>query len=200
MTAPWRSPLDRNLHQHRSELQARFLQLATIGTNGYPANRTVVFRGFLDCCDSTHPAGNWLKFVTDARSQKIDQIEHNSKCEACWYFPKTREQFRIAGTLILICHAYSDPGMQAARYAAWQELSDLARLQFAWPDPGQLRTEDPHAFSPHPPHAMIPLDNFCLLLLEPVQVDRLELRGTPQNRWLYTLETAQDWSVLAINP
>lgn len=191
--APWRSPLARNLHKHRSEPQARFLQLATIGTDGYPANRTIVFRGFLG-------GSNQLKFVTDARSQKISQIEQNSKCEACWYFPKTREQFRIAGTLILINYACPDLAMQAARYAAWQELSDLARLQFDWPDPGQLRAEDPQYFSPHPPHAMLPLDNFCLLLLEPIQVDRLELRGSPQTRWLFTLEPTQDWTVQSINP
>jgi pyridoxamine 5'-phosphate oxidase len=191
--APWRSPLARNLHQHRSEPQARFLQLATIGTDGYPANRTIVFRGFLG-------GSNQLKFVTDARSQKISQIEQNSKCEACWYFPKTREQFRIAGTLILISYDCPDLAMQAARYAAWQKLSDLARLQFDWPDPGQLRTDDPQYFSSHEVDAMLPLDNFCLLLLEPVQVDRLELRGKPQNRWLFTLEAAQDWSLQAINP
>lgn len=191
--APWRSPLARNLHKHRSEPQARFLQLATIGTDGYPANRTIVFRGFLD-------GRNQLKFITDARSQKIGQIEQNSKCEACWYSPKTREQFRIAGSLILINYDCPDISMQAARYAAWQELSDLARLQFAWPAPGQLRTDDPQLFLPHPPDATAPLETFCLLLLEPVRVDRLELRGKPQNRWLFTLEAAQDWSLQEINP
>jgi pyridoxamine 5'-phosphate oxidase len=192
-TAPWRSPLARNLRIHRTDPQARFLQLATIGTDGYPANRTVVFRGFLD-------GSNDLKFVTDARSQKIGQIEQNSKCEACWYFPKTREQFRLAGNLELIGHSFPNPVMQAARYVAWQELSDLARLQFAWPDPGAWRTDNPHAFSPHPPDATTPLATFCLLLLEPVRVERLELRGKPQNRWLFTLEAVQDWSLQAINP
>jgi pyridoxamine 5'-phosphate oxidase len=199
-TAPWRSPLARNLHKHRSEPQARFLQLATIAANGYPANRTVVFRGFLDGSIGTHPAGNQLKFVTDARSQKVSQIEQNSKCEACWYFPKTREQFRITGNLISINYACLDLEMQAARYTAWQELSDPARLQFAWPEPGQLRADDPQYFYSHQPHEMLPLDNFCLLLLEPVQVDRLELRGSPQNRWLFTLDAAQAWMVQAINP
>lgn len=198
--APWRSPLARNLHEHRHQPQARYLQLATISTDGYPANRTVVFRGFLEASGGTHPAGNRLKFITDARSQKANQIEHNSKCEACWYFPKTRAQFRIAGTLMSINYACSDPVMQAARSAAWQELSDPARLQFAWPAPGQLRVDDPQAFSPHPPQAMMPLDSFCLLLLEPIRVDRLELRGSPQNRWLYTWESSQNWSVQAINP
>jgi PPOX class probable FMN-dependent enzyme len=139
-------------------------------------------------------------FVTDARSQKLSQIEQNNKCEACWYFPNTREQFRIAGHLEAIGNGCTDPVMQAARFAAWQALSDPARMQFAWPPPCQLRTEDTLAFALPPPDPAIPLPNFCLLLLNPEQVDRLELRGKPQNRWLYRLEAPGTWSMQAINP
>lgn len=190
--APWRSPLSRALHRNRSQPEARFLQLATVKLNGQPANRTVVFRGFRDDPDQ-------LKFVTDARSEKVEQIEQNPPGEACWYFVKTREQFRLAGILTLIRAEHPEVELQQARQIAWQELSDAARLQFAWPAPGQPRAEAV-AFSPQPPDPIEPLPHFCLLLLEPEQVDHLELRGEPQNRCLYRRDQQRVWSTQNINP
>lgn len=189
--APWRSAIAHALHRNRSLVYARYLQLATVRANGHPANRTVVFRGFL--ADT-----NQLKFVTDARSDKIDQIQQQPWAEACWYFPNTREQFRISGYLTLVGSDESHPHLQPARIATWQELSDPARLQFAWPHPGKDKA-DQAAFNPPPPDPQKPIANFCLLLLEPTQVDHLELRGEPQNRYLYRLED-QEWSMQAVNP
>ncbi|MCA1991428.1 MAG: pyridoxamine 5'-phosphate oxidase family protein, partial [Coleofasciculus sp. S288] len=88
--APWRSLLASALHKNRSLPYARYFQLATIRADGRPANRTVVFRGFLD-------STNQLKIITDTRSQKAEQIDHQPWGEVCWYFPKTREQFRLLG-------------------------------------------------------------------------------------------------------
>ncbi|MBD0346919.1 MAG: pyridoxamine 5'-phosphate oxidase family protein [Coleofasciculus sp. Co-bin14] len=191
--APWRSHLTRALHQNRSLPYARYFQLATVRRDGRPANRTVVFRGFLDNT-------NHLKIITDSRSQKTDQINYQAWGEACWYFPKTREQFRFAGQLTLIGAQHSDPVLQSARQVTWQEISDSARLQFAWPHPGEDKAEDKSAFSPLPPDPKQPLPYFCLLLLEPTQVDRLELRGDPQNRWLYYQDSSQEWFEQAVNP
>lgn len=190
--APWRSPLSRALHRNRSLVYARYLQLATVRADGRPANRTVVFRGFLE-------ESNQLKFVTDSRSQKAGEIENQPWAEACWYFPKTREQFRITGQLTLVRDNYPDPTLLQARQTAWQELSDAARLQFAWPDPGEPRANS-DAFQPPPPNVTEALPSFCLLLLDPVQVDHLELRGEPQNRWLYKIDGSCNWFAQAINP
>ena len=191
--APWRSLLSRALHQNRSLPYARYFQLATVRTDGRPANRTVVFRGFLN--DT-----NQLKIITDSRSQKPNQISYQSWGEACWYFPKSREQFRLTGQLTLIGADHPNQPLTDARQATWQELSDSARLQFAWPHPGDARTEDNSGFSPLPPDPKHPLPNFCLLLLEPTQVDHLELRGDPQNRWRYYQNNSQDWLKEAVNP
>jgi pyridoxamine 5'-phosphate oxidase len=191
--APWRSPLARAIHRNRSLVYTRYLQLATVRANNRPANRTLVFRGFLE--DT-----NQLKFITDARSEKADQIQHQPWAEACWYFPNTREQFRITGCLTLVGSENSDPILDKARMITWQELSDAARLQFAWADPGKPRVQDPAAFNPSPPDPSQPLANFCLLLLDPVQVDHLELKGEPQNRYLYCLDQQQQWSKQEINP
>jgi PPOX class probable FMN-dependent enzyme len=139
-----------------------------------------------------------LKFVTDARNEKADQINHSAWGEACWYFPKTREQFRIMGSLILVGEGSTDSGLQQARQASWKELSDSARSQFAWAHPGKPRAGD-EGFTVAPPDAAIPLPHFCLLLLQPDRVDHLELRGNPQNRRIY-IRDGQSWSTQEVNP
>lgn len=192
--APWRQPLAHALHRNRSLAYSRYVQLATIRTDGHPANRTIVFRGFLDNT-------NQLKFITDDRSDKADQILSHPWGEVCWYFPKTREQFRLLGQLTLVHSECPDPDLLAARQTQWRNLSDNARLQFAWAHPGQPRTDT--AFDPPPPDPQQPLPNFCLLLLAPTQVDHLQLRGEPQNRYRYWQDEAIDqhlWSVQEINP
>lgn len=189
--APWRSPLARALHLNRSLVYARYVQLATVQVDGHPSNRTVVFRGFLD--DS-----NQLKFVVDARSEKITDIRFSPWGAVCWYFPKSREQFRLAGVLTLIHADFPDEPLQAVRSRQWQELSDSARLQFAWADPGKPRASQ-ETFSPPPPDSQHPLPEFCLLLLDPAEVDHLELRGEPQNRHCYQ-QSDQGWLVHNVNP
>ncbi|MBD2314419.1 pyridoxamine 5'-phosphate oxidase family protein [Desertifilum sp. FACHB-1129] len=189
---PWRSPLARALHLNRRKPYSRYFQLATVQTDGKPANRTVVFRGFLDDSDR-------LKMITDARSAKIHQIQQQAWGEICWYFTETREQFRIAGTLLLVSNTHPDPQLQKHRQLTWQDLSDNARIQFAWPHPKQERS-NLEAFAPPPPNPNQPPAEFCLLLLDPVSVDRLELRGDPQNRTLYQYGEATGWSETAVNP
>lgn len=194
--APWRSPLAHALHRNRSLVYSRYVQLATVRADGRPANRTVVFRGFLE-------NSNQLKFITDRRSEKTEQLLQHPWGEVCWYFPKTREQFRLLGRLTLVGEDCGDSYLLQARQLQWHDLSDAARLQFAWAHPGQSRA-DADAFNPPHPDPNQPLANFCLLLLEPSHVDHLELRGEPQNRRLYHKETdsahESQWSVEDINP
>ncbi|MGB5959560.1 MAG: Npun_F5749 family FMN-dependent PPOX-type flavoprotein [Coleofasciculaceae cyanobacterium] len=187
----WRSLLARAIHQNRSLPYSRYFQLATIRADQRPANRTVVFRGFL--------GDDQLKIITDFRSAKVEQIQHLAWGEACWYFAKTREQFRLSGQLTLIDAEYPDADLQKARQTTWHDLSDAARVQFTWHHPGQTRTEDNEAFSAPPPNDLQPLDNFCLLLLAVVEVDHLELRGEPQKRSHYQ-NIDNHWTEQAINP
>ncbi len=90
---PWRSPLARAIHRHRSLPHSKYVQLATVGSDLRPHNRTIVFRGWLE-------PDSQMKFVTDLRSQKAQDLlainAGESWGEVCWYFTKTREQFRIA--------------------------------------------------------------------------------------------------------
>ncbi len=78
-------------------------------------------------------------------------------------------------------------------------MSDSGRVQFDWAAPGADRSTDPGAFSPPDPDPIQPVTNFGLLLLEPMAVDHLELRGGPQNRCLYELVGAE-WTIRQVNP
>lgn len=190
--APWRSHIAHALHRNRAKPYSKYVQLATINPEGLPTNRTVVFRGFLE-------PTNQLQFIIDTRSNKFVHIQKQPWGEVCWYFTKTREQFRIAGNLTLVTSQDSNSDLLKARETMWQNISDSARLQFAWANPGEVRESTPEAFNSEPPSVTQPLANFCLLLLEPQKIDHLELRGDPQNRYLYTLSD-NTWEVKEINP
>jgi pyridoxamine 5'-phosphate oxidase len=194
MLPPWRSQIARALDRNRSLPYVRYVQLATVDSNNRPTNRTVVFRGWLE-------PESQLKFVVDSRSQKALNLLSGASnwAEVCWYFPTTREQFRVSGTLLLVTAECPLSNYSKARQEAWQQLSDGGRIQFAWATPGADRSQEPDAFNPPQPDAQQPLANFCLLLLAPTAVDHLELWGDPQNRYLYELSAAE-WTMRAINP
>lgn len=189
--APWRSPLARALHRNRREAHSRYLQLATVQPNGRPANRTIVFRDYLD-------DRNTLAFITDARSAKVNQILNNPWGEACWYFTESREQFRLAGRLQLIDAETADATLIQARKKVWGSLSERARQQFTWPEPGAPKAS-PQNFDSQPPPADEPPEEYYLLTLEPLDVTHLELKGNPQNRTHYTLIDGV-WEISSLNP
>ncbi|MEL6928569.1 MAG: Npun_F5749 family FMN-dependent PPOX-type flavoprotein [Cyanobacteria bacterium J06600_6] len=193
MLAPWRSLLASAIHRNRSKPHSRYFQLATVSAEGIPRNRTVVFRGFAD------DEQNRLKMITDARSAKINEIQHQAIAEVCWYFTKTREQFRITGELYLVTTKETDPLLQQARQTTWHNLSDPARSQFAWPTPAETAA-DPSAFNVESPDKHTPLENFCLLLLTPEKIDHLQLKGEPQQRHLYNRQSNLTWISQAVNP
>ena len=190
--APWRGLLRAALHRNRSLSHARYLQLATVRSDGRPANRTVVFRGFCQHSDR-------LQFVTDGRSEKVAHIQGNAWAEACWYFPKTREQFRLSGQLILVSADCDNTQLQQARRTAWEQLSDRAREGFAWPPPGEPRTQI-EAFEGLQVDSIEPLPQFCLLLLDADCVDLLQLRSNPHDRRLYERQDDGTWSDRELNP
>ena len=191
--APWRSLLASAIHRNCAKPHSRYFQLATVTPEGYPANRTVVFRGFMDDDQNT------LKVITDARSAKISDIEYQPVGEICWYFTKTREQFRITGTLSIITATTAKHQLLKERNITWHNLSDSARSQFAWADPAQPLA-DQSAFEVDPPDPDSPLENFCLLLFVPNHVDHLQLRGDPQQRCLYRLTETNTWTTQLVNP
>ncbi|KAG7191454.1 uncharacterized protein KQ657_003130 [Scheffersomyces spartinae] len=74
------------------------LQLATIGTDGFPHVRTVVYRGFLFNDKTT----NSIVITTDKRMQKYHELEINDRVEINCYLPSRRKQFRLRGRARLV--------------------------------------------------------------------------------------------------
>ena len=194
--APWRPALAHALQSNRYEPHSRYFQLATVRLDGTPANRTVVFRGFLT-------GTNQLQIITDRRSEKITELAKQSQAEICWYFSKSREQFRLLGTLSIIDAQEIEPTRQKAREKVWREISDNARAQFSWPTPKAPRTaaEDSLFISTLSLEQQTePSVNFCLGLLQAREVDHLQLKPRPQQRHYYIYSPEQTWLTEAVNP
>ena len=192
---PWKIAIERALTLRADTPMARWVQLATVGPGGRPAVRTMVFRAFLGRSAT-------LCFTADLRSAKADQIAGDARAEACWTFPESREQFRIAGRLALIGPGHPDPGFRDARIGMWAELSVPSRLTFSWPEPGAPRADSSRfrVAAADPDH---PSDTFGLLLLEPERVDHLDLRASPHERILYRRAPGDfpaTWDASNVNP
>ncbi len=189
--APWRSALENALNFSHSLPESRYFQLATVTPEGNPANRTVVFRGF--CQDSDN-----LQVVTDARSEKVFHLQQTPKAEICWYFSQSREQFRLSGHISLITAEMSQ--FSTVRNQVWEQLSYQTRLQFFWPYPKRKRSKPETAFNSPPPAMETPPETFVVIIFSPYQVDHLQLKGNPQNRYLYWLEESGNWEWIEVNP
>ncbi len=188
----WKPSLVLALYRNREVPQSRFMQLATIRVDGRPANRTVVFRGFLGDCHQ-------ITMVSDVRSAKFGGLESHPWAEVCWYFSRTREQFRLAGRLSVVREGIGDPALEEARREAWRGLSSATRQSYTWPEPGQPRDPLESYIGPEPDPAS-PLPSFAMVVLDPDHVDHLELDGNPQNRWLYHREDEGRWTSVEVNP
>jgi pyridoxine/pyridoxamine 5'-phosphate oxidase len=44
----------------------------------------------------------------------VEQLEQQAWAELCWYFPDSREQFRVAGKLTLVGEDYPDDALRKA--------------------------------------------------------------------------------------
>merc|ERR1719326_608968 len=87
---PWRARLDKTVARVRRERGSNYVQLSTVDPAGHPRCRTVVMRGWV---------GDAIKMITDARSEKVQHIQHSPSAEMVWWFPKSSEQYRLAGSL-----------------------------------------------------------------------------------------------------
>ncbi len=189
--APWRSPLQRALHRNKSLVFSRYFQLATVDNKGNPTNRTVVFRGF-------QPENNNLLIITDIRSEKINHLQQNSQAEICWYFTKSREQFRISGSISIVFFDTNNLDLLKLRKKIWQQLSEKAKEQFTWANPGEPIKSNNHVNQDNI-NLENPVNNFCLLIFKPDKVDHLKLKRNPQTRHFYLLVN-NNWEVNQVNP
>ncbi|XP_014524142.1 pyridoxine/pyridoxamine 5'-phosphate oxidase 2 [Vigna radiata var. radiata] len=191
----WKQLLLNALESNAHLKHSSFMQLATVGTNGTPSNRTVVFRGFQDNTDN-------IQINTDARTRKIEELKLCSSAEICWYFTDSWEQFRINGNVDIIDGSNAEPLKLQQREHSWFASSLRSRSQYLCPNPGLpcLHEQAQPDISLDPSTG--PIDAFCLLILEPHQVDYLNLKSNQRLTFKSSVSAAAEksWTVERVNP
>jgi pyridoxamine 5'-phosphate oxidase len=236
----WKSRLDESIAKSRKIRGGNFVQLATVDDITHePRCRTVVFRGFqqnlpdslaVRISDDSSPSSCVMKMITDARSNKVvRESVSSSKCaEIVWWFGKTNEQYRIRGELVYVgsAEAADQQGdhdallLARARKEQWGNLSDKAREQFYWPEPGLPYSNEGGASHVGVPSVvggrdeagvlLPPPPTFLLVLLRPRRCEYLRL--TDNYRQIDELVTAATavtagctagdnvWTMQRVNP
>ncbi|XP_073149615.1 pyridoxine/pyridoxamine 5'-phosphate oxidase 2 isoform X2 [Henckelia pumila] len=194
--ASWKQLLLSSIQSNSHLNHSSYFQIATVASNGKPSNRTVVFRGFQD-------DGDKIQINTDSRTHKIDDLKHCPFAEICWYFTNSWEQFRIGGKVDVIDGTNSDPVKLQQREKSWFACSLKSRMQYLTPAPrilfaSEQQPTEPPTLDP----SMGPVGVFCLLVLDPDQVDYLNLKSN--ERMIFTAgqngNRKKQWSVEKVNP
>lgn len=187
----WIDALQKALKRNRREASSRYFQLASVDAHGKPRARTVVYRGLDE-------DGTSILFITDTRSAKVGNL-HQQPVEVCWYFPVSREQFRVAG------RAEVFPSAHQRHSGVWHMLSETAKAQFFWPAPGEIKADSPEFTTQGVNNDLKePPSTFCVVAIRAEHVDHLRL-SNPQQRIISDLHGAQTdmvcgWHQRLVNP
>lgn len=162
--------------------------VATITAGGYPSQRVMVLRAF-DRASAT------LRFHTDARAAKVDQVGDGSPVSVLAYDPGAKRQFRLSG----IARIETD---SVAADGAWAEATLFARRCYlADPAPGTL-SNAPVSGLPADIEGRKPDDddevapgraNFALLMAKIDTVEFLHLAHTGHRRALFRQADDGQW-------
>jgi len=171
------SLLQRGTTDRRSAFHAP--AVASIGVDGSPQQRTMVLR-------KVDPVKRTLRFNTDARSQKWQELAQMPHVSVLAYSAWDKIQVRLSGFATL--DRYS-----ALAESVWISMRDQSRVAYAQPDaPGATITE-PDSYVPplelrvDDAAAKVAREHFCLLTVEVETLDwvYLNLCGNrrAQFRW-----------------
>ncbi|CAN7021292.1 unnamed protein product [Brassica oleracea var. botrytis] len=193
--APWKQLLFGAIEANSHLKHSSYAQLATIGVNGRPSNRTVVFRGFEE-------NGERIQINTDLLSRKIQELKQCPFSEMCWYFSDTWEQFRINGRVEVIDASNTDQTKLQLREKAWFANSLKSRMTYTCPAPGMpYNGEQPDQEVKLDPSSG-PVADYCLMLLEPEKVDYLNLKSNQRLLFSSMISGTGDkcWTSEKVNP
>jgi len=163
--------------------------VATIAADGSLSQRVMVLRAF-------DPLSAMLRFHTDARAAKVDQITGNARVSVLTYDPAAKRQFRLTGTARIETDT-------AAADQAWREATLFAkRCYLADPAPGSVSD---HAVSglaadiegrlPDGDDEVAPgRANFALLLVDVDHAEFLHLAHTGHRRARFTRKADSGWA------
>lgn len=185
-----------------------FYALATVegGSSAVPRVRYVVHRNFLGNTDC-------LLTTTDMRSEKGKQmgVAQRVPVELAWYISAERTQFRIRGQAFLVAapdatakDVVAPPtegfwpesqNWSAERVHMWQSLSPAMQRSFLGPPPGlpmSSADSESNLENTTEPRGDNVSPNFALLVIEPSEVDQLDLSSF--RRTIYTRKSTSVWT------
>lgn len=113
--------LSNSLITNSSVVYSNFFQLATVDSSNNPQVRTVVFRGFYN---------DAIKISCNINSNKIKEIAHNDTVQICWYFPISREQFRITCKSEVVTSKSIGENNLLERNNLWNSLTETSKEEF----------------------------------------------------------------------
>lgn len=204
----WRSRIDVSIAKSRKIRGGNYVQIATVDSEtNEPRCRTVVFRGFQQLGDGDVECDGKpcvMKMITDNRSNKVSEVTSgsNSACEMVWWFSKSSEQYRIRGQLKFVGGGQFelDEQLASVRKQQWGNLSDMAREQFFWKEPGLTYSGDsivPEGGRDEEGKVLPPPDSFLLMLLFPTRAEYLRLGD---NFRQIDESKGGEWSMSRVNP
>ena len=182
---PWRPLLRAAMQREGRSVSARWVQLASMGRDGTPRVRTLVFRGWA--------GGDQLELFSDQRSEKVKELADAGAAELCWLFPKARQQYRLRGNVQLIAPV-EQPELCQQR---WQQLSDTGRAVWGWPTPA-APLDSAAAFPEQLSETSPTPDHFMVLRLKVDTVERLNLGTHPHQRTRWS--SPMLWQEQQLNP
>ena len=197
----WCKKIETSIAKSRRVRGGNFVQIATCDNEtNEPRCRTVVFRGFLK--SSSGVISTTMKMITDSRSRKYTEISKGESkiAELLWWFSKSNEQYRIRGEIKFVGNSEVDEYLLRCRKEQWGNLSDSAREQFFWREPGASFERElivPEGGRNEERKVLPPPDNFLLMLLNPTRCDYLSL--SDNFRQIDTLQVDK-WSTERVNP
>tara|TARA_Y100001968_G_scaffold329135_1_gene377784 strand:- start:1589 stop:1972 length:384 start_codon:yes stop_codon:yes gene_type:complete len=127
--------------------------------------------------------------LTDKRSEKYYELESNNNVEICWFFSKSKCQFRLRGTSRIY---YGEDTL-----GHWNQLNDNSKSMWTWPKPGDIFIgEEPVGSSSNKELKFN--TNFILIKISIIHVDQLILQKPIhiRKRW----EKSNNWIEERINP
>lgn len=131
--------------------------------------------------------------ISDLRTEKIADLRNNDQGAICWYFARTREQYRfdVKSTILSL----NGDGQTVATY--WHNMSEPGKKQFLWGSPKTPRSSNDLLKVNHQPDD--PPPHFCVIKFVVIGGDYLCLKGNPQHRELYHKHQGQ-WQVTSVIP
>ena len=154
--------------------------LATVGADGSPQTRIVVFRKFL-------PEERKLIFHTDLRSPKIEELRADRRVSWLLYHPGEKLQFRIAGEANI-----HEDAQDTLKLKQWQATRVFGRRCYMGEAPSRIAPEATSGMSaelescePTIEESEIGFPNFAVISTKISLIDCLELHVKGHRRSLF---------------